>query len=210
MIQFKIKDKDNKVLRVTSPSSWSELNLQQLIELETEWDGVNPLKLFGIVTGVNVDILANSKQKDLEDKLNAICAFAYNEPLWDKLSKPNLIQIGDQVYKVPTDISKKTLGQKLMINQIAIKEGKELITNIPKIIAIYMQEVVDGKFEDERITDIEKLILNSSAMECFALARFFFLQSKISMSIGEDNLQKSQQRTIPIGRLLNGLQMLRG
>lgn len=173
MIQFNIKTKD-KTLRVSSPASWREINLGQLIDIETKWDKKNPVQLFSIISGLDIELLKNSKQEGLENKMMAICAFAYDQPNWEQLEKPKYIEIGSEAYITPKDISKKMLGQKIMINQIAIKEGVDLIKHIPRIVAVYMQHVIDGDYKDDRIEEIETLLLKSSAMECFALARFFF------------------------------------
>jgi len=209
MIQFSIKTEDGKH-RVSSPASWREINLGQLIDIETKWDKKDPIQLFSIITGLDIALLSNSNQNGLEDKMMAICAFAYDQPDWEHLDKPKYIEIGTEAYITPTNISKKMLGQKIMINQIAIKEGVDLIKHIPKIVAIYMQPIIDGDYKDERLEEIEELLLKSSAMECFALARFFFLRSQNLMNIGEINLQKSRKPIIQIDRLLNGLHKLKG
>lgn len=210
MIQLNIKKENGKGDRIFCPASWREINLSQLIDIETKWDKKNPIQLFSIITGLDVALLSNSKQKDLEDKMMAICAFAHVQPDWEQLSRPKYIEIGTKAYKTPKDISKKMLGQKIMINQIAIKEGVDLIKHIPKIVAIYMQPIIDGDYKDERIEEIEELLLKSSAMECFALARFFFLRSQNLMNIGQVSLKESQRPIIQIDRLLNGLQKLKG
>ena len=117
MIQFNIKtDKGN--LRITSPASWRELSLKQLIEIETEWDGESAVHLFSIVTGLDIKLLKNSTEKKLEETMLAICAFAYNQPQWDVLPRPQHIELGGKVYKTPDQISKKMLGQKIMASAL--------------------------------------------------------------------------------------------
>jgi len=195
--------------RITSPASWRELTIQQLIELETEWDGVNPIVLFSIVTGLDVGLLKNSDQEGLEEKMLAICAFAYDQPQWDALPKPKHIEIGGEVYKTPDTINRKLLGQKIMVSQIAIKESADLISQIPRIVAIYMQAVIDGEFKDERMEEVEALVRKSPAMDCYGLGKFFFQKSVNLMNIGAVSLEESPSRTIPIKKLLKGLQRLK-
>ncbi len=151
MIQFSIKTEDGKTLRISSPASWSEINLGQLIAIETKWDKKSPIQLFSIITGLDISLLSNSKEKGLEDKLMAICAFVYDQPDWEHMPVPKRLWIGDEGYTTPKDISKKMLGQKIMINGIAIKEGTDLIKYIPRIVAIYMQPIIDGDFENDRL-----------------------------------------------------------
>ena len=209
MIQFTIKTSDGNI-RCTSPASWSELNIGQLIKLETEWDRESATQLFSIITGVDEELLKSSKDNGLEDTMLAICAFAYDQPQWDALPRPAKLQIGDEFYNTPDNIDKKTLGQKIMVSQIAIKEDVDLVKSIPKIIAIYMQEVIDGKYDDTRLVEVEESILTSPAIDCYGLALFFFQESGNLINIGEMSLTKSQPLIVPMEKLLSGLAKLQG
>ena len=208
MIQFNAKT-DKGIQRITSPASWRELTLGQLIKLENEWDGADPIQLFSIITGLDVDLLENSTQEGLENTMMAVCSFAYNRPQWEELPAPSHIQIGDKVYKTPKDISKKLLGQKIRVSQIILKSGNDLISSIPKIIAIYMQEVIDGKYDGTRIDEVEKLVMSCSAIDAYGLGQFFFQRSSNLINIGELSSEKSRPVIIPMKKLWNGLQRLK-
>jgi len=208
MIQFNIHT-DKGVQRITSPASWRELTLEQLIRLETEWDRESPLALFAIITGLDIQLLENSREKGLEDTMLAICAFAYDQPQWDNLPKPEHFEIAGKIYKAPKNIEEKLLGQKIRVSQIVIKAGEDLLTQLPKIIAIYMQEVIDGKYDGNKVDDLEKEILKSPAMDAYGLGRFFFRKSIDLINIGELSSKQSPTIVIPTTRLLNGLRRLK-
>lgn len=208
MIQFNAKTEEGTV-RVTSPASWRELKLRQLIQLENEWDGQDPIKLFSIITGLDVKLLENSRQEGLENTMLAVCAFAYDRPQWEELPRPHHIEIDGQVYKTPSDISKKLLGQKIRVSQIVIKGGKDLLSSLPKIIAIYMQEVIDDEYDGDKVDALEEKIMDCSAIDAYGLGKFFFQRSSNLINIGQLNLKKSPPLIIPMQKLLNGLQRLK-
>lgn len=209
MIQFNLQIEGQKKIRITSPASWRELTLGQLIDMETKWDGNNIVDLFSIVTGVDIKDIKNSTTQGLEDTMLAICSFALNQPNWESLPRPEKIQIGEKFYDTPKSIERKMFGQKLMVSQMVIKEGKDLMLKLPKIIAIYMQPIIEGEFDDERLEAIEKQLLNSPAMDCYALGLFFFQKSVSLINIGELSLTESRLHTIPREKLLSALQRLK-
>ena len=209
MIQFNIKTQEG-TKRVTSPASWRELTLRQLIQLETEWDKESPVQLFSIITGIEVELLENSAQAGLENTMLAICAFAYDQPQWDNMPRPKYIQLGDTNYETPDNISKKLLGQKIIVSQIVLKSGEDMITQLPRIIAVYMQKEVDGKYNDKRLAEVEEMALGAPAMDAYGLGKFFFLKSVDLINTGQLSSEKFQPTLIPMERLLNGLQRLKG
>ncbi len=209
MIGFKIKT-DKEILKIFAPASWREITLEQLIKLESDWDRKNILKLFSIITGLDVELLANSNQSKLEDTMLAVCAFAFDQPAWDTLPRPEYIQIGDDLYKTPDSIDRKLLGQKILLSQLVIKNSEDLVKIMPRTIAIYMQLVIDKRYDAERIDAVEKLVLKSSAMDCYGLAKFFFQNSTGLISFGLLDFQPSVSPPVPMRRILNGWQELKG
>ena len=56
MIHFTVKDKDNNKLKLSAPTSWDELTLDQFMKIEGAQSN-NVIELFSILTGVvSIDV----------------------------------------------------------------------------------------------------------------------------------------------------------
>ena len=198
MIKFTMKLQDGTKQKISSKSSWNELNYNDLIKIENE-SSLNPLSLFSILTGVKFDEVANSKDEKLIQILSDVTGFIYKTPDWKDIPCPDKILIGDKLYKVPTDINDITIGQKILLSQLV--SNKNLIEIIPRAVAIMMIKPILGKLNPEtfeEIDQVEQKILKSSALQIYGAGQYFFLNSPILSSIGKQSLimyQKSQRKT---------------
>jgi len=173
MISFVIKDDAGKKIRIESPSSWYELTLKQLIQIENT-DKTDLVALFSILTGLTIEFAANSKDKKLEGYLWSTIQFVTVAPDWKGLKPPKKLTLGDNQYKIPTDFRDLMLGQKILIAG-EFQEEEDIINKMPLLLAIIFQPILDdGKFKDKRIPKVIELMEGGSGLELYAIASFFF------------------------------------
>jgi len=194
MIKLKLKTQ-NGTLHIECKSSWDELTLSEFIQLETVGiSALSPLKIFSILTGLEVDILANASGKEVLNNLTGVTSFINSAPKFEDLPPPKTIMIGDKAYKTPLDFEKTMLGQKILLQQIIANNKQDIIKELPNVLAIYLQPVIDGKFKDERLPEVRETLMDSPAIPAYALAQFFFLHSSDLANIG---LRKKTQSHVP-------------
>lgn len=158
--------------KVSLPESWSEMTLGHMVDLEALVDPT-PLDVFNTLTGKDVSEAAPEFEAELYDAVR----FIYSPPDWDKLARPTHLVIHGVPYPVPA-IEKETLGQGIMVSQIAAK-AKDLREMVIPVLAIYFQPAIDrGKFDRHRLPVIEKQLRNVAAVEGFAVAYFFIGDSR--------------------------------
>lgn len=171
MISFQITDNKGKRMKVECPSSWDELTLKNLLDIEN-CDRA-PLTIFSLLTGIEFDILRDSKQEDLEYQIYLAIEFVHDSPKWDELKPPSNIVIDGRVIKIPKDISVLTLGQKIMFDQTLVN-ATNLTQVIPQALAIYLQPLIDGaKYDRDKQEAAQKVILTLPATQMYALVNFF-------------------------------------
>ena len=175
MIGFTIHTKDKGKMKVSAPASWSEITYEQLIEIETEWDGKDLIKLFGIL--INMDFEEVSKLTDpaLEKTLYEVCQFVFIEtPTWDTLKRPSKILWEGRVIQVPSGIRQETLAQKIMINSV-LKSELSVMEAIPKAVAIYMHQLFHpgSLMNQEIIEDVSQKLKKRNAVEVYSIGNFF-------------------------------------
>jgi hypothetical protein len=213
MRYFNIYDKDKKKIKLSAPTSWDELTLEQLIQIETMKKN-DVLKLFCILTGLDMSIAENSKDKNLEAAVWQIVNFIANPPDWDSLAIPPIFQIGKEFAKTPLKYSSLTVGQNILISQ-TILNVEDLVTKIPEVLAIIFQPIIDkGEFDSKRLEEIKEEVKKSNGLGAFAIGRFFFQNTKLIKAVGIKDLKAYQSKRTPKPKLspdwleLNGSTLL--
>lgn len=186
---------DGKKKTINAPSSWNELTLRQFIRIETEFmeDRENFILLFHILTGLDIAFIEGSKDKEVEKQLYKICSFIGEEIELDKVTHGDALMINDIPVKVPKDLSDISLGQKIMISQ-AIKGIDDIVTKMPIVLANIMQPSRDGKYDRHKVKEMEEVMNECNGLECYSLAKGFFLSSKILSNTGLTSSKESQSR----------------
>lgn len=194
MINFTVTI-DGKKKTINSPSAWNELTLSQFIRIENEFmkDKDNFVLLFHILTGLDISFIEGSKDKSVEKQLYKICAFIGDTIELDKVTHSDALIIEGDVVMIPKDLSDITLGQKIMVSQ-AIKNIDDIVTKIPIVLANIMQPARDGKYDRHKVKEMEVVMGNCNGLECYSLAKGFFLRSKILNNIGLTNSKEYQSQ----------------
>lgn len=192
MIEFTIETDKGVKKRLRAASSWSELTLDQLIQIELLEEGQGVLEMFCILTGLNLTVLENSKDEKLERAVWEVVSFLGSQPDYKGLAVPTVVQAGLKYYKVPLKFTDLTIGQKIVIGQ-RVRTPEDTIRQIPFVIAVIMQPIIDeGPFENKRIPELEEQFKTMNGLQAYALARFFFASSKILKRYGLSVSPKSQ------------------
>ncbi len=192
MIQFTLKTTDG-VKRITAPHSWSEINFEQLIAIENENNHKGGLiKLFSIICGLDFQMLAESTDRKLFEHVRDVCAFIEDYPDWEHVPFPKTLELNGKVYPVPQKVSNIMHGQIELLQSIGAKDN--LMEDMPKAVAIIMQPSIDGKYDGERVQEIEEWVKKAAGMECWGIATFFFRKLYDFLSIGIKRLMESPTR----------------
>jgi len=183
------------------PSSWDEMTVKNFIDLEgSKGNTANPTELLSILSGVPLPKIMDTRtnlQIQIDEALNFI---TFNPPNWKELSLrdrykfksidyhvPNGINFIQKIvrfflglfkYKFhmrPNDLELETFGQKIML-QNKLNATDNPIEVIAYAIAIYMQKVIDGRFDEKRAEILEKEVMQMRITEVYPLAIFFFHQ----------------------------------
>jgi len=196
MIEFKI----NNNRKVLAPNKWTELNTEQLLAIE-KTEKTDVLGLFAVLTGLDLDIVFNARNKQLEESLFAVVAFIYSPPEWDKLKHGTHLQYKNKIYKVPVEFNKMMLGQKILISQLA-RDLEKMMENVCQVVAICMQPTIDNseKYSEKRVDEIAKELLKENGLEVYALAKFFFRNLGGSSHTGKNNFRTFQQQKVRKGK----------
>ncbi len=203
MISFQITDAKGEKLRVTAPHAWHELTMKQLMQIEDEdlqQDGL--IKLFSILCGIEFDLIAESTDRTLYNRIRDVCEFIATPPDWTQLTNPGRIQIGEVIYKTPARPDTLMHGQIELITMVASTKDENLLQAMPKAVAIIMQPYMDRvgdkplKYNPDRIEEIQKLLLDSRGIDVYGLAVFFFLKLRNFLSDGIKSSKEYQSRKI--------------
>ena len=197
MIKFKAKTTKGPI-DIHAKSSWDELTLEEFIELESIGvDELTPLNTFKVITGLDIEVIGGAKGETILEKLTDICQFINKAPDFKNLDPPKKLLVGEKVVKCPLDFGETMLGQKILLNAIVVNNKDDLLSKLPRVLAIYLQPIIDKKFDNKRLPDIEKQVLQSNGVQCFALGQFFFLHSPNLSAIGLRGSRLSQKETKP-------------
>ena len=189
MIPLKAIHKNTEI-PFSVPQSWNEITLRQFLFLK-EWDKKNFIKLISILCNIDYDILFNSRDIDIDNKIIPLLQWVKDPVNVKTLSLPKEITIDGKQYPVPEDIKTKTLGQKITLQLFladAQTNNKDTSDCISYALAIYFQPEITGKdFNDEEAKKIIPLIEDCKMFEAYPVGTFFLTNFLKSLSAKESN-----------------------
>ena len=200
MIKFRIKTKKGSK-PCTCPESWDEVNIGQLIRFEawkkSKGDTIGLLAAF---TYLPESDLSESKGNQFWTPLYSVLNFVYTEPMdWSKLKMPKSISIDGSLCKIPRNLGLEMFAQKVHALNLITDESKTDDEKILRIMAIYFQPLVDGKWNHDRIDHIENICRYMNAKEAFPIGDFFLrrlLRTRNFGMLGLHPLQLIQRRLL--------------
>jgi hypothetical protein len=168
------------------PNCWEMVTTEQYIQMVTDWDKKDLVKLFSIISGIEYKTLAKTYDPELEASLLTATKFVYEqEPSFKKVKPPTHLNIRGKMIKAPTDIGGLSIGQSIHVRR-ELDDAKLYDQLIPYTVAIYMQPEVDGiDFDFDRAMMLEQEIKKMPITETYPLG-FFLLKPlmKSGRSIG--------------------------
>ncbi|MCH8244676.1 hypothetical protein IIB97_02200 [Patescibacteria group bacterium] len=173
------------------PESWEEINVatfQRLAHLENDY--TDTLALLAALMNVSRKELMNSKDNLRAETTAALKLVALQQPTWESQPDPSvparagkkLFTFEGKQYKVPKDLSFQRFGQKVLLQNKLLSE--EPADCIAYAVALYMQPILDGSFDDEKIEPLEQKILLMPALDIFWIATFFLNKLKLFKRLG--------------------------
>lgn len=167
------------LISVKAPVSWEETSTLLFEELyRNEVTVEDPLRTFSVITGLEIEEIATSNDRDLEAGLYQVNAFVFNQPeAFRQLPVPNRIRIRGEWITIPRNkIDKHTIAQGLAIRK-ELRTAVNLESVISMAIAVYLQPIIDREpFDLSKARELRREIQALPIFETFPLG--FFLAKK--------------------------------
>ena len=157
--------------------------------VHAEWSGeMTPeslLKLFSIITGKDYTEYRDSTDLRIEAMMLEAVGFVVNNPVdLQAIPKPKFFKIDGRVLELPeyeVKYKKFTLGQLLLIRRVGMM--KDIRAGISLAVAVYIQPLLDGKFDDERVDYYKELVKQLPITDTFPIG-FFILRRANNLGNG--------------------------
>lgn len=178
MVVYRVETSSG-LMSVKAPVAWEETTtgiFEELYRNQVTED--EPLKTFSVITGLAVEEIAQSNDRDLEAGLYQVNAFVFNQPeTFRNLAVPERIKLRGSWIEIPRNkIDKYTISQGLAMRQ-ELRKAVNLESLISFAVAVYLQPIVDGgRFDLAQARELRKEIQELPIFETFALG--FFLLAK--------------------------------
>ena len=189
-MKFTIKH-EGREINATLPDDWNDLTVKQFLDLNKK---LSHLEVLASLSNLNLSFIENTNT-DLTpaiDYLNRL--FSKVPPDLASLPKKPIIFEGKKI-KVPKNLNFTKFGQKSLIKNLIESEDK-VESMVSEVFAIYLQPVLDGKFDSKRIPDIERQVLKLKITDVFPWVKFFFLRLKI-LKFSLPNKSKEYLQPLP-------------
>jgi DNA repair exonuclease SbcCD nuclease subunit len=122
------------------------------------------------LTGVDLSILENTRT-DLQPTLNAIyTALHESRPDFNSMAKKPIRYKGQTIRFPKFEFT--TFGQKAMVNSLL--DSSKPADIVADVFAIYLQPVIEGKFDSKRVPEIKKEVLSMRIIFVWPWVAFFF------------------------------------
>lgn len=189
MLNISTKINDKGILKWTDvhcPEDWEEVSVEQFQKIVSTWDGVDFVVAFSILSGLEINDIALSKDHKLETAMYHCIQFLFTgfdqlerlplprvlmlRPIWQK-DCPLLV---DEVI-IPKHIGRLSIGQNIQARK-SLEGVKDIREGISIITAIYLQPLIDkGKYDHLRAIELEQIILKMPITKIFGIG-FFLLR----------------------------------
>lgn len=182
MLSLKIKTKKGTLTREI-PESWKECTLGMWIRI-SNWDGVDYVKGFSKIIGVDYDIISRSKSKKLYRTLFQIIEWTGEKIDWEHLPVPKYLDIGEKTIEVPKHLGEHTLGQKILVHE-TMMTSEDVTEALPTALAVYFDPLYHSKeFDRDRAIKFEAQMKELPVLEAYPVAVFFLTRFLRSPSYG--------------------------
>ena len=151
------------------------MNIGQLIRYEA-WKKSNTdtIALLAAFTYIPYADLAESKSNQFWTPLYSVLNFVHTEQInWNKLKVPKSIRLDGIQCKVPRNLGLQMFAQKVFSVNLLADDTRTDNEKMLRILAIYFQPLIDGKWITERLDHIENHCRYINAKEAFPIANFF-------------------------------------
>jgi hypothetical protein len=171
MIQFKVNGKKVKV-----PTRYEELSFNEYYEiLKSPREVVQKISMF---TGIDCETLKKSTIIGLDEVLIAL-SFLNKPPempgFTDKVGKYNIPNSSGKF-----DIQFESLAQfedlRAIIKKVKADDLLSIFDAYPKMVAIYLQKIRDGEYDNSKAMQMVEEIKTFPALEVMTLGGFFFIK----------------------------------
>lgn len=197
MLHLKIKTKKG-VTKLEVPESWAECSLGMWLRLSS-WDGVDYVKGFSKITGVDYDIISRSKSKKLYRTLFDVIGWTGQEVDWEHLKAPEYLTIKGKDIQIPKKIGEQSLGQKILVHEAMIR-SKSLNEVLPVALATYLDPLYHGsEFDRSRAVKFEGEIKKLPVLEAYPAGIFFLTRSQSPRNFGTSVLLHLLARSLKKG-----------
>ncbi len=194
MLNLKIKTKKGTT-SVEVPESWKECTLGMWLRLSS-WDGVDYVKGFSKIVGIDYDIISRSKSKRLYRILFEVIGWTSEEIDWEHLPVPEYLTIEGKDIQIPKNIGEQALGQKILVHE-AMVNTKNIGEVLPVALAVYLDPLYHGKeFDRERAIKFEEKIKQLPVLEAYPTGIFFLTRLLKSPSFGIKGLLQLLARSL--------------
>jgi len=167
--------------KVQSPSGWNEITVNQLIRLEKEFNGVDMIKCFSILTGIDYEVSEELTDPNIGETLYQVChgIITKSAPDWGNLDCPKKILWDGELITVPTNLRNETLAQKMMMDRV-LQSNDLVVEVIGKAAAIYLHPLITkSKVDNETMEKVAVQMGERNALEVYSIANFFFRKLKL-------------------------------
>lgn len=187
------------------PTSGNEMTLEMYQTMIEKWDREDWVQLFSIISGADIDYIADSKDPGLESALYECIEFILSGELQKELDAgviPDVIELrplwSSDVPLIVERIRIKPLGamsigQKIQARKL-LEDVKYIEEKMSMVTAIYLQPLIDkDKFDMLRVIQIEAVIAKMAVTKIYPLAFFLFSE-----------LRKTGRKRIKLWSLIKG------
>lgn len=179
MIKFKIKG-TKKTHEI--PSSWQDVSYDQWVKMN-KTDNDN--ELIAIFSGFPLKAIKQLDSKSLYNIQQAL-SFIYVKLDVEKYKTPKKLMVEIKQNKLLTsavdipfveNIKRKSLGQKIYLQNIIKKFGDDVMGGMIDIILVYAQPIIDdGKFDPKRFDELRGSFEQLNLVDLYSTSRGYLLQ----------------------------------
>ena len=177
--------------RYECPSSWLEVNTRQYIRIIKEWDQDKDIadrdyfKLLNILC----DGQFTTMEQTIDNQVTImnLIGWVITEPFEFDKKLPKVLSIQGKLVPVPDDPSELSIGQNIHLRRDYIDKSQRLEESISIATAIYLQPIIDGKFDIKKAVELSKVI-DEMPIHVIYPVGFFLLNRALSFGMKPANL----------------------
>ena len=164
-------------LKALCPQSFSELSCEVFENIFSQWEldkeewERDYMKLFSILTNTPYKFSEPTREK--EAIVYELTKWVTDEEVPYKRELPKTITISGKEVEIPTDVASLSIGQNIILKQL-ISKTRYVEESLSMATAIYLQPLLDGKFDYVKAKELREQIKTMKAEEVYPVG-FFLL-----------------------------------